>query len=365
MRLGRITFLLPGSGHFPVGGYKVVYEYANRLARNGHLVTVVHPAFLTMGSGIIEVGRSVARYILKKNDGYKPDSWFEIDPIVKLRWVPSLSARYVPEADAVIATAWQTAEWAATYPPSKGRKFYLIQQLETWHGMDQRATATWRLPLRKLVIAQWLMNIAKSFGEKADHQPNGLDFRKFFMATPPEDRDPASVMMLYHSAMNKGSADGLKALSIVQKQIPSLRITLFGTPQRPLHLAASIGYCRCPAQEVLRDLYNNSAIFVAPSWTEGWALPPAEAMTCGAALAATDIGGHRDYAIPGETALLSPPKAPEELAANILRLIRDGSLRNRIARNGHEYIQQFTWEKSVDQLESVLFQPAKESQNFG
>ncbi len=237
----------------------------------------------------------------------------------------------------------------------------MIQDLETWHGMDERTTATWRLPLRKLVIAPWLMDIAHSLGEEAVYQPNGLDFEKFFMVKPPEERDPASVMMLYHTAMKKGSADGLRALSMVQREVPSLRVTLFGTPQPPPHLAPWARYYQCPEQGVLRDLYNASAIFITPSWTEGWGLPPSEAMMCGAALAATDTSGHRVYAIPEQTALLSPPKAPEQLAANILRLIRDGALRNRIARNGHEYIQQFTWEKSVSQLESALFQPVEAS----
>jgi glycosyltransferase involved in cell wall biosynthesis len=362
VKTGRITFLLPGATHVPVGGYKVIYEYANRLTERGHQITVVHPAFLTKGSSLFEVGRSVARYVKKKFIGYRPDSWFEVDPAVELRWVPSLSARYIPDADAVIATAWQTAEWSATYPNSKGRKFYLIQGLEKWHGMERRATATWRLPLQKLVIARYLMDFAGSLGENAVYQPNGLDFTKFYMAKPPEDRDPASVMMLYHSSEGKGSADGLKAFSIVQREIPSLRITLFGTPQRPPDLSASVHYYRCPEQGVLRDLYNDSAIFVGPSWTEGWALPPAEAMTCGAALVATDIGGHRDYGIPEQTALLSPLKAPEGLAENILRLIRDQSLRIRFARNGHQHVHQFSWERSVSQLESVLFRSVEKPQ---
>ncbi|WP_281011427.1 hypothetical protein [Lichenibacterium minor] len=33
----------------------------------------------------------------------------------------------VPDADATIATAWQTADPVGSLPPSKGAKFYLIQ----------------------------------------------------------------------------------------------------------------------------------------------------------------------------------------------------------------------------------------------
>jgi glycosyltransferase involved in cell wall biosynthesis len=334
-----------------------VYEYANRLSIRGHQVTVVHPALCQKHSGPLEFARSMLRYLYRKTiAGYKPQKWFQAEPTVRLLWVPFPSARFIPNGDAVIATAWQTAEWVAAYPASKGMKGYLIQQFENWHGMDERVTATWKLPLRKFAISQWLLDFAKSLGVEAQYQPNGLDFQKFGLTKAPENRNGCTVMMLYHSAEDKGSADGLKALAIVHEQIPELHATLFGTPREPANLPPWIQYHRCPDQKVLRDLYNSNAIFVTPSRTEGWALPPAEAMMCGAALAATDIGGHRGYAIHEETALLSPPKAPELLAANILRLIREDSLRVKLATAGHEYIQQFTWEHSVELLEEALLQ---------
>ena len=39
----NVVFLLPGVDHGPVGGYKVVYEYANRLVYDGWSVTLVYP----------------------------------------------------------------------------------------------------------------------------------------------------------------------------------------------------------------------------------------------------------------------------------------------------------------------------------
>src|SRR4051812_45620810 len=44
-RAVRIGFVLPGISRVPVGGYKVVYEYANRLARLGHAITLFHPRY--------------------------------------------------------------------------------------------------------------------------------------------------------------------------------------------------------------------------------------------------------------------------------------------------------------------------------
>lgn len=353
----RITFLLPGGGYAPVGGYKIVYEYANRLAARGHQITVVHPAMLRADETTKEMARASLRYLYRKFIAdYTPKQWFDLSPSVNLLWVPSLATRHIPEGDAVIATAWQTSEWVAQYPCSKGKKNYLIQGLETWRGMDKRALATWRLPLRKFVIAQYLMKVGRELGVRVEYQPNGLDFRRFSLLNPPNARNPTTVMMLYHKSEFKGCDDGLNALFIVHKSVPELRVTLFGTPAKPSNLPSWTEYYQLPEQTLLPALYNRNAIFLAPSLTEGWALPPAEAMMCGAAVVATDIGGHQDYGFHEKTALLAPVKSPELLAANILRLIRDNTLRAEIAMAGNRFIQSFTWERSIERFEGALLE---------
>jgi glycosyltransferase involved in cell wall biosynthesis len=71
-------------------------------------------------------------------------------------------------------------------------------------------------------------------------------------------------------------------------------------------------------------------------------------------LVTTDIGGTRDYAIHGKTALVSAPEDSEALAQNIIRLIENEDERRRIAENGYNYIKQFTWDRATDQLEEVF-----------
>jgi glycosyltransferase involved in cell wall biosynthesis len=55
-----------------------------------------------------------------------------------------------------------------------------------------------------------------------------------------------------------------------------------------------------------------------------------------------------------QTALLSPPKDPEKLAQNILKLLYDDNLRLRLAKAGHEKILSFNWENSTTMLEDFL-----------
>jgi glycosyltransferase involved in cell wall biosynthesis len=184
---------------------------------------------------------------------------------------------------------------------------------------------------------------------------NGLDFERFKVTNALDSRDPNNILMSYHQHIQwKGSADGIAAFELARKQEPGIKLTLFGTAPTPDDLPFGVAYHQNPPQDRLRDLYNQASIFISPSWTEGFSLPPAEALQCGAALVLTCIPGRSAYAWHECTALLSPVKNPEAMAANILRLVRDPDLRLRLARDGHNKIQEFTWERAGSSLEMIL-----------
>ena len=83
-------------------------------------------------------------------------------------------------------------------------------------------------------------------------------------------------------------------------------------------------------------------------------MPSMEAMACKCALVTTDVGAVRDYAVPEETALISPPRDPEALARNLIRLLDDEEELQRISLAGYKNIREFTWERSTRQLERYL-----------
>jgi glycosyltransferase involved in cell wall biosynthesis len=76
----------------------------------------------------------------------------------------------------------------------------------------------------------------------------------------------------------------------------------------------------------------------------------------GAALVASDIGGHREYAIHDETALLYPPKNIDKLVSSLLELICNRSKRIKLATQGNIFIKQFTWERAANSFEEILNQ---------
>jgi len=357
----RVVFLLPMYPLEPIGGFTVIYEFASGLARRGHEVSIVHGHRLRntapppRSRTVREVWRRARRatgHLLRTDRGL---SWFALDPRVRMLFRRSLEARHVPDADVVVATAWQTAEYASKYPPSKGVGCYLIQHHETWSGETERVDATWRLPLHKLVIAAWLQDLAQQKGlDDVVHVPIAIDLGRFKVLSPVESR-PRRVAMMYSWHPWKGTDVGLAAIMAARLRVPDLTAVIFGVTEPPAGLPPWIEVRRDPRPEELVDeIYNGAGIYLCPSLGEGWHLPPAEAMACGCAVVSTDIGGVRDYAWHDRSALLAPPGDASGLADALVRVATDGALRMRLATTGQSVIASYSWERSADELERRL-----------
>jgi len=353
-----ITLILPGSGSKPVGGYKVVYEYANRLSRRGCQVTVVHPAMLRIDRPLKDWLRAL-RYVPRRIDGhYRPDRWFRIDPKVRCLWVPSLNPRHIPDADVVVATAWQTAEWVATFSEQKGKQIYFVHDYEHYmtasNELRERIRRTYNCGLKIICTSPAVRSMVEDSGGRiAAEIPNGLDFSVYHKTNEIEDSTRDMLGFPARPEPFKGMSDTVQALIRVKESFPKIKAWAFG-PKPIRGLPGWAKFHRHPSDSQLRELYNRTSIFVTASHYEGWGLPGAEAMACGAALVSTEHGGVRAYASHNETALLSPPKKPELLADNILELIQDEGLRIRLAQAGYEHIQKFTWDRAVDKFEAVI-----------
>ncbi|MDT8838260.1 glycosyltransferase family 4 protein [Paraburkholderia fungorum] len=354
----RITFILTGSGHKPVGGFKVVYEYANRLAKMDNLVNIIHPAWVRRDEPLLDRMKRSVRYIQRAADkSYVPDNWFPIEASVKVLWRPNLCPRFIPDSDIVVATGAPTAEWVDSYGPEKGKKFYLLQHHETWDSIGRkRVDATYLMPLRKIAISRWLREIAKKNGSDATYIPNGLDQEKFFIERELEARDKTQGIMLYHPLPEKGTGIGIRACEILRERVGNLKLMMFGVYDRPSNLPHWISYEKSPSLPKLRGMYNSASFVVAPSVTEGWGLVPCEAMQCGCALVATDAGGHLEFAVHNDTALISPVLDAVSLANNIELIISNDELRKSIALAGAQYVKKFSWEKSAAELNAMFLE---------
>jgi glycosyltransferase involved in cell wall biosynthesis len=352
----RITFILPGYLPSPSGGFKIVYEYANRLQARGHQISVVHPRNEAAQSGTMQYIKShLWKYKLQlKHRPLIP--WFQLHPGIRSMLVTDLREHFIPDADVIIATAFNTSFYVNSYSASKGRKYYLVQSYETWQGPEEKVKTSWKLPLEKIVISRWLLDLARELGEadQTTYIPLGLDFTQFKITVSIAERRVPRVGMLFHPNRIKGTNDGLAALEIVKEKIPGLEAVVFGTHPRSAELPDWIEYVQQPAPDRLLKLYNSCQVFLHPSWIEGWGLPAAEAMACGCALVAAANKGVFEFAVDGENAMLAPIKQPRELAQRVIEVLTNDDQRVRLAENGYQRIQQFSWDRAVDSLEFLL-----------
>jgi glycosyltransferase involved in cell wall biosynthesis len=81
-------------------------------------------------------------------------------------------------------------------------------------------------------------------------------------------------------------------------------------------------------------------LYVASSRKEGLPLAVLEAMAAGLAVVATDVPGHRDVVVPGETGLLVAPEDPAVLAEAVATLLSDPALRKSLGQAGRERVRQ-------------------------
>src|SRR5579862_580704 len=133
----RITFLMPCYMWVPSGGFRVVYEYANRLANRGHHVTVVHPRTLSHVPRDAPSLRERAhrlKFWIRSLLGTPVIDWHSIDARVRLKYVPNSHPRHIPNADVLFATAWTTVDSVLACGTSHGEKCYFLQAYETFLG---------------------------------------------------------------------------------------------------------------------------------------------------------------------------------------------------------------------------------------
>lgn len=353
----RITFIFPHPTSGPTGGYKVVYEYANRLVEDGFDVSIAYSGSIFWKKKTLRFKiTNIYRYFETIVKGYSGRKWFPLDKRVKEVLPCSMNYNHVPKADIYVATSPYTAWYLNKYPVPKERKFYLIQDKEDWGpGLKSILEQTYKMPLKKIVVSNWLQKMLKNeCNEESVLIPNGFDFNKFNITIPINKKNKYYVSMLNHEMERKRCIDAISALKIVKEKFPQLKVKTFGVPSRPENLPEWIEYYQQPDDENHNRINNECAIYIGTSEKEGWGLTVGEAMICGQAVCCTDNDGYKEMAIYGETALLSPVKDPEALAQNIIWLIENDDLRIRIAQNGNKFIQSFTWDKSYEKLKNLF-----------
>jgi phosphatidylinositol alpha-mannosyltransferase len=225
--------------------------------------------------------------------------------------------------------------------------------------------------------------VSQYFGGEYEIIPNGVDVPRFANRLAPVDfmRDgrPTLLFVGRFEEARKGLRWLLQSLRYVEPYYPDLRLVVAGggdpeemaqwlplrdhsRRERTLYRSAGsalevefVGFV--PAEDLPR-YYQSCDIFCAPSTGgESFGIVLLEAMAAGAPVLASDIPGYASVLTHGREGFLVEPKSPAAIAAGIVRLLSDPSLRSRMAEAGGRTAGQYDWpivaSRVVDYYEKV------------
>jgi glycosyltransferase involved in cell wall biosynthesis len=355
----RVTFVIASADL--TGGCRVISIHAENLRKRGHEVHVV-----------IRPPRRVdfldqVRALLRREPVPRtPKHWLtHYDPLigrpgVTIRAVDRhrpITAADLPDADVVVATWWESAEWIWRLPPRKGVKVHFMQDYETWGGHVERVDATCRLPMPKITPARWVKRmLGERFGQTdVTCVPNAVDCDVF--CAPPRGKQPSpTVGFTYTSFEAKGCDVIISAIELGRKQRADLKVVCFGssrpTPRIPLPMPAEFHFCAPDHQ--LKELYGRCDAWLFGTRKEGFGLPLLEAMACRTPVIATPAGAAPELIAPGGGVLV-PIDDAEAMAREIERVVSlPPDAWRKMSDIAHATANGYSWAQATDLFEAAL-----------
>jgi len=121
---------------------------------------------------------------------------------------------------------------------------------------------------------------------------------------------------------------------------------------KQLHLEKDIIYAGVFPNEELPRFYNSADVFVFPSYSEGFGLPPLEALACGCPVITTDKTSIPE--VVGDAAIkLNNPFDVDLLARTMEEVLTNDALRKDMAKKGLAQANKFSWKKYAKETYKV------------
>jgi L-malate glycosyltransferase len=184
---------------------------------------------------------------------------------------------------------------------------------------------------------------------------NGVDLDLFSFRRPAGTASAGiTVLAVAHLIPEKGIHHLLQAMTAVPPMAARLVVAGDG-PEEPRlrQLARDLGVGDRVEFRGLRDdvasLLHDADVFVHPAtWAEAFGWTIAEAMACGCAVVATNVGGIPELIEDGRSGMLVPPAESQAIARAITTLAGDVSLRLELGKNARRRAEeQFSLSQSA------------------
>ncbi|MCB2426630.1 glycosyltransferase family 4 protein [Methylophaga sp. TMB456] len=353
----KISFVLPALNL--TGGVRVVGIYSKLLSERGHNVTILYPKPLKLT--IKKKIKKLINLFLWKSEINKPRCpYFDhgLAKVKSLSFHSGVIAEEIPDADIVIATFWNTAEWVAKMPDSKGIKYYFIQhyELHPWLPVD-RVKATFQLPFKRIVVSPWIADCLRDYeGCEIDALVlNGVDTNQFFSVARMKQTQ-MTVGFMYSPRRYKGCQIAIEAIIAVKQKCPDLRVLVFGSQlaSEEIPLPEFVEFHLNPEQSKIKDIYSQCDAWLFSSIKEGFGLPILEAMACGTPVIGTPAGAATSI-INSENGVLLDDYSASKTADAILSIsnLTEHEWLNMSIR-AIETAKLYSWENAVIEFENAI-----------
>ena len=354
--MARVLFVLPAHDNTPSGGRKIIYSYANELGKEGNSVEIRF-VMDTRFPGRKHTNLATVKHTLQFLTSRKRQleiSWFEFDKNVKLTVGLLTSDIDVTRYDKVILFYFAIALGISRLEENKDKFIYFIQADEKIYYDQKFIDRAWSLPIKKLVVSEWLRTLVEQRDSNVSVVNNYVDETQFYLTKPIEGRTP-TISMINHPSASKRSEFGFQVIGKLKKIYPQLKVVIFGNTERPKNLGFDFTYYEKASESTLRDkVYNESTIFLFPSLSEGWGMVASEAMASGAVVVAADNGGIQDFVEDGVNGLIVNDNTTDAYVLAISSLLLNESLRLQYARKGIEVMREFSFDNSFRDFKGFL-----------
>ncbi|MBU3698565.1 MAG: glycosyltransferase family 4 protein [Candidatus Kapabacteria bacterium] len=192
--------------------------------------------------------------------------------------------------------------------------------------------------------------------------PNGIDSESFPMTVSEKSSIP---MIAYFGRLKRyKSVDHvIRALKIVRTSIPDAHLNIIGRGDDESRLRETVTALRLDDAVTFHGYVNDDAkvrllsaahVAVNTSQKEGWGITNIEANACGTPVISANSPGLRDSVNNEVSGLLYPYGNIEVLASEIVRVLKDSELRDRLSHGAIEWARSFSWDASALATESLF-----------
>ncbi len=185
--------------------------------------------------------------------------------------------------------------------------------------------------------------------------PNGVDLE--LISSIEVEKEENKIVYAGRLLPHKNVDALIRAMPEVLKEIPDAKLTIVGEGpmrerltrlSRELKIAPNVQFLGdIDYRDVLREM-RSSSLLVLPSVREGFGTVLIEAMAARTPVLAVDAAGSAaSEVLKGGNGLLCGLDGLED---GILRVLRDGALRERLAEGGYRYSKGFNWDNIAQEV---------------